>query len=199
VSPIVESTVAHSIASPPPSGPIQWPFVGLAVVLVLSIAATPWLLGLNSGAASSPDTEAILTLYHPSPSASNRGNSTSIVVQGLSTTLYAWIDLEISKGSVPYPLPSHYRINWTTSNITNAPFQVNSTNENPFAINVTAEYVDSNGGTVEYFGAYLCNVTGSAIFIAPITLNLSFGASSLPLGSLDNLPLLSKTVSGGSS
>jgi hypothetical protein len=189
---------AHGAAKPP-TGPLQWPFVGLAVVLVLFIAATPWLLGFLSNGASSPGTQLIVTVdWTPAPAAAG-GNSTHFYLSAISslTTRYAWINASLSTNVVYYPIPASTRIQWDSSNVTDTLVLPIKTNVNPVVLNVTAEYVDSTGGTEVYYGAYWLNVTSGAIIVEPLTPALGSGPTTLPLTTPSSLPLLSRPVSGG--
>jgi hypothetical protein len=198
--PIVADHALLAHAPPrPPSGPLQWPFVGLAVVLVLFIAATPWLLGLGTNAASSPGTQAIVTVDRTGGLGSPGPNATHIYIWGVSTnTQYAWINASVSTRPVYLPLAPGVPIPWQSTNVSDTLVLGLKSTVNPLLLNVSAEYVDSAGTTVLYYGVYWLNVTTNAITVQSLTPNLTVGGATLPIGTPSSLPLLSRPLPGGS-
>lgn len=172
----------------PPPGPLQWPLVGLAVILALLIVATPTLLGVGNHTIYSPETQPVLTLAR-GPS----GNGSSFLVEGVSQTSYARIDIGLD-GRIAWPIVSAANLTWTNwTNRSDTLTSSASTLANPVAINVTVEFVDSSGASVTYVAVYAFNLTGSAVFILPLLPQLTIGTPFVLLSDLPvNLPLLAR-------
>lgn len=172
---------ARSRSRPP------WLLIGLAAILIVLILATPGLLSLNNPTAGSPATEAVLVLDRPPV-----GNTTHLYVEGVSDVRYASISLGLAT-NLSWPAPSQGAglrwVRWANASETLEDSLVCASN--PIAVNVTAYYVDSSGGEVEYVGLYAFNTTGSTMVIEPLLPGLSSGASTLPLAALpQSMPLL---------
>ena len=176
---------------PPPPAP--WGLLGIAVLLLLLILATPGLLGgVGEPTAGSPGTVAVLWLD------SVPGQGTHFYVEGVAHARYAEIHLATS------PLPS-WPVPSASSNLTWGGW-VNGTDivilatsrmANPVAVNVTAVFVDASGTTVYYLGAYAFLTTSTTVRIQSLTGGLDPGAAEYSLTSLPvPLPLLASPTGG---
>ena len=176
-----------------PPGPFQWPFIGIAVLLVLLILATPGLLSTPAG---SPATQAVLVVdWVPM---GNHTHAYRFAVEGVALTRYDHLALGISV-RMPWPVPRDgVGLNWTLW--VNQSFGVTvstSSLANPIAVNVTAEIVDTSGTTALYIGVYAFNATGSTLAIQSLIPTLDPGTPTLAVASLpQSLPLLEQTVGG---
>jgi hypothetical protein len=177
-----------------PSGPVQWPFLGVVVLLILLIFATPGLLAVGQPNAGSPATQAVLVLYR-GPGA----NYTEFHVQGVSFLAYHRISVGIASQFSGWPVVAHgSHLNFTRwVNVSDSLSVQADSGANPVAINVSAVFVDSSGGSVQYFGLYAFNLTGSTYVIQPLLTGLDSGSPSLRLSDLpQGLPLLTRSGSG---
>ncbi|MFZ0829945.1 MAG: hypothetical protein WCB18_04710 [Thermoplasmata archaeon] len=176
-----------------PSRGIQWPFVGVAVLLVVLIILTPNLFSSTSGGLQ---TRAQLIADRASVS----GN-TSFYVDSIGTsTRYQSIAVGLA------PLPTWpYRGSmtavhgWTWTNGTNVLVLVANDRSNPVAVNVTVKYTDPSGGTTEYVGVYGFFLNATTLLLDAITLLPGTGAppASSPLADLPIYLLLAiQTPSG---
>jgi hypothetical protein len=179
------------ISPPATSGPLQWPFIGLAVLLVLLILATPELIAVGPSAGS-PQTVAVLILDQ-TPGA----NGTHFYVESLSVLRYTTITLGVAE-HVSWPVPDRgLNLTWDRwSNTTESLVALISSPANPVAVNVTAIYIDPAGATAIYRGVYAFNTTGGQTYIESLLPGLDPGVSSLVLNSPEPLPLLATVVGG---
>lgn len=172
------------------SGPLQWPFVGLAVLLVLLVLATPGLLGLGKPTAGSLGSEPVLDLYR-----STAGNATHFYVHGVTSVAYAQVDVGLARlPSWPGPLGGVGLAwsNWTNQTDTLSVSVVSAVN--PVAVNVSVEFVDPSGMRALYVGVYVFNVSAGTVYLASLLPALNPGLSSLAVTDLpQSLPLLART------
>lgn len=147
---------------------IQWPFVGIAVLLIALIILTPDLFSAGSAGLQ---TRAQLIVERASP-----GGNTSFYVESIGTsTLYASIRVSFAAlPNWPYKGSVGALGNWSWTNGSETLVLVAETGINPVAINVTVNYTVSTGLTTEYVGTY-------AFFLNSTTLSLE--AMSLLTGS----------------
>ncbi len=169
------------------AGPFQWPFVGLAVLMLLLILTTPSLLGVGAHSAGSPTTSAELVVYR-----AVHGDRTDFYVMGVETTGFQALRLGLA--AIPsWPFQgTPQNLTWTHwSNATDS-ISVSVNSSAPLvAVNATAVFVDAQGGTAEYQGMYAFNVTANSLLIEPLTPGLSPGVTSFAVTDLpEPLPLL---------
>lgn len=172
--------------SPRFPGPVQWPFIGLAVLLLLLILTTPGLMSLGNRSASSPSTVAELEIYR-GPDA----GPLHFYVRGVDPTPYARISVGFAPVRAWPPAPSANLSwgNWTNQTDTLSVSSISSLD--PVAVNVTAVFVDATGASVLYRGVYAFNVTASTVVILPLLPGLSPSIPAVPLLDLpEPLPLL---------
>ncbi len=169
------------------AGPLQWPFVGLAVLLILLIVTTPSLLGVGTHSAGAPNTSPELVVYR-----SAHGAGTSFALTGVEITGYK--SLRISTGPLPrWPYTGPIRdLMWSNwSNATDSISTTISANATWIAVNATAVFEDLSGGIAVYQGVYAFNVTATTIYLTALTPTLSPGTPSLAVVDLpEPLPLL---------
>ena len=172
---------------------IQWPFVGVAVLLVVLIILTPNLFSSTSGGLQ---TRAQLIVDRASPS----GN-TSFYVDSIGTsTRYQSIAVGLAPLPVwPYKASLSAVHNWTWTNGTDLLVLVVSDPTNPVAVNVSVKYTDPSGGTTEYVGVYGFFLNSTTLLLHAVTLLPGTGAppASTPLADLPIFLLLAiQTPSG---
>jgi hypothetical protein len=178
---------------PSPSGPFQWPFIGIVVLLVLLILATPGLLSTPAG---SPATQAVLVVDWVATG--NHSHGYRFTVEGVALTRYDRISLGIAV-RMPWPVPRDGAdLRWSSwVNESGVVAVATNATGNPVAVNVTAEIVDASGTMALYVGVYAFNSTGSVLDLQSLLPTLDPGTSTLPVGSLpESLPLLEQTVGG---
>jgi hypothetical protein len=142
-----------------------WPFVGVAVLLVLLILVTPNLLSSGPPSAGSISATAEFVVDRVPGS-----NLTHVYIYGLSTVRYSLLDLHIAT-NVSWPPPSDLAaINWTNStNASHALVLAYATAANPSAFNVTAVYVDSAGSRVTYAGTFEIYYLPPTLYVDDLT------------------------------
>ncbi|MCI4336782.1 MAG: hypothetical protein L3K17_06260 [Thermoplasmata archaeon] len=158
------------------------PMAGVAVLLVVLIFLTPNLLSAAGGpAAGSLATQAELFIDR-----TTTGSTTDLYVHGFGDVRYASITLQIAT-NVTWPPPAHLPASsWNTTLTLNETLAaITSTSANPFAVNVTAVYIDSTMTTVWYLGTYVIDVSGGVLSIDA----LLPGAGSISPTPIDDLPL----------
>ena len=174
---------------------IQWPFIGVVVLLVVLIILTP---NLFSSSTSGLQTRAQLIVERPA-----HDNNTSFYVESIGTsTLYASITVGVA------PLPSWPYLgsmstlgNWTWTNATETLVLVAASATNPLAINVTVKYLASSGVSTEYVGAYGFDLNATTLTLDAVNLlpGGSAPSASTPLVDLPIFLLLAiKTPTGSS-
>lgn len=172
-----------------------WPFVGVAVLLVLLILVTPNLLTAGGGpAAGSIETQAELVVDRTAT------NSTlHFYVRGLGMVRYSTITFATVGGFGWPPTFAVPGANWTNRSWSNDSLVFSTTYRgDPVAVNVSAVYVDPSGQTVRYDGLYAFHVVDASLY----TTDLSVGAAPVSPTALSNLPLafpLTGTSLGGGS
>ncbi|MCI4346003.1 MAG: hypothetical protein L3K07_04550 [Thermoplasmata archaeon] len=178
------------------AGPVQWPLIGVATLLVLLLLLTPSLLSPGSPVAGSPQTQAVLVVYFGA--AGNRTQA-EFQVQGVEPAVYAHISVGIAR-ALPWPPVDGGRAlsfgRWvnTSNEFSNSVLA----SPMPLAVNVTAIFTDRSGGTAYYVGLYAFNVSGSSLVILALTPSLMGNApTSLPLSELP-FPLPLALVPAGS-
>ncbi|MCI4363622.1 MAG: hypothetical protein L3K13_04885 [Thermoplasmata archaeon] len=178
------------------AGPVQWPLIGVATLLVLLLLLTPSLLSPGSPVAGSPQTQAVLVVFY---GAAGAGNQSEFQVQGVEPAVYAHIWVGIAH-AIPWP-PVHGGRNLTFGRWVNTTNQFSDSvlaSPMPLAVNVTAVFTDRSGGTAYYVGLYAFNVSGSSLVILTLTPSLAGEApASLPLSELP-VPLPLALVPAGS-
>jgi hypothetical protein len=161
---------------------LQWPFVGVAALLVILILLTPNLFSSGGG---SLQTRAELIVDRPS-----LGGNTSFYVESIGTaTRYQ----SIAVGLAALPAwPYHGNISqmqtWNWTNATDALVLIDQNATNPVALNVTVKYTDSSGATTVYIGVYGFNLNATTLTLQ--AMNLLPGASAPPPSTpLADLPI----------
>jgi len=175
---------------------IPWPFVGVAVLLVVFILVTPVLLSISSPGLTS-NAELIVDR---SPS----GTGFNFYVRAIGTTdRYTEVRLGLATGFAwdgirPVPWSGLDWTSWTNQSDT---LEIETTSAaNPVAVNVSAQYV-SSGGNALYVGVlafYVAGnpVSGQTLFIATATSGISVPSSAA--FSNVTLPLAIRLASSGS-
>lgn len=168
------------------------PFVAIVVLLLVLIFLTPNLLSTSSPSAGSLTTEAEL-IVDRAPS----DNVTHLYVHGLGEVRYATISLAID-GAVAWPPPASgsslsFAPATTWRNTLVATLDVGP---DPFAVNVTAVYVDATGVSVDFVGTFAFQVsTGSLYEVAYVP--AIAGMTTTPVSGLPLSILLQTGAVGG--
>ncbi|HEV2316312.1 MAG TPA: hypothetical protein VGV89_01890 [Thermoplasmata archaeon] len=175
------------------AGPFQWPFIGIAVLLVLLLLATPSLLSTPAG---SPATEAVLVVdWVPT---GNHTHAFRFTVEGVTLTRYDRLSLALAT-RLPWPVPRDGAgLNWSLwNNLSNSVTVALSSTADPVAVNVSAEIVDASGASALYLGVYAFNASGSTVALQSLLANLDPGTPTLAVTQLpESLPLLERTTGG---
>jgi hypothetical protein len=168
------------------------PFVAIVVLLLALIGLTPNLLSSGAPSAGSLPTEAELIVDHVVGD-----NVTHLYVRGLGLVRYTSIELAIASNfswanppvlaNLSFPAPSYWNDSLSSSVTTSA---------DPFAVNVTAVYVDAAGARVDFVGAFGFDVA-NGVLSEIVYLPASGGVTTTPVSQLP-LPILLTTVSGAS-
>jgi hypothetical protein len=169
------------------------PFVAIVVLLVVLIVLTPNLLSSANPSAGSLPTEAELIVDHASGD-----NVTHLYVRGIGLVRYTSIAVAVEgdfNWSSP-PSPSILTFG-TPTTWTDVLAATMTTAADPFAVNVTAVYVDASGTTVDFVGMFAFDLAGgvlSEIVYVPAT----GGVTTTPQSQLP-LAIVLETVSPGAS
>jgi hypothetical protein len=167
------------------------PFVAIVVLLLVLIVLTPNLLSTAAPSAGSLPTEAELIVDR-----ALGDNVTHLYVRGLGLPRYASIEVAIApqfSWADPPPLAniSFGAPTWWNDSLASAL----ATPANPFAVNVTAVYIDAAGVRVDFVGTFAFDIAGGVLseiaYFPP-----SAGITTTPVAQLP-LPILLTTVSGG--
>ena len=155
------------------------PFVGAVALLLALIVLTPNLLSATGPAAGSLESSALL-LVDRIPG----GNWTHLYVHGFGPVRYTTIAIEIAPG-VHWPPPgSPSAFRYGPPSFQNDSLEVSaSTFSNPFAVNVTAIYIDPSGVGIAYIGTFAFEASGDALLAVSYTTGASVDAST-PIASL---------------
>jgi hypothetical protein len=161
---------------------LQWPFVGIAVLLVALIILTPNLFSTGSAGLQ---TRAQLIVERASP-----GGNTSFYVESIGTsTLYQSIQVSFAPlPSWPYKGTAAELSNWTWVNGTETLVLVAVTAMNPVAINVTVNYTVASGLTTYYVGTYAFFLNDTTMTLQAVGL-LTGAAPPTASTPLANLPI----------
>ncbi|MGA7861434.1 MAG: hypothetical protein WCB19_06215 [Thermoplasmata archaeon] len=172
---------------------LQWPFIGVVVLLVLLIILTP---NLFSSGSAGLQTRAQLIVERAAPD----GN-TSFYVESIGTsTLYQSIAVGLAPlPGWPYTGTSSELRGWAWTNATETLALIATSATNPVALNVTVKYTNPSGVTTEYVGVYGFDLNETTLRLQSV--NLLPGASapppSTPLADLPIFLLLAiQTASG---
>jgi hypothetical protein len=190
VTPVVGPTTT------PAGGPkrrIQWPFVGVAVLLVALILLTP-----NLFLSSSPGLETRAELVVDRASVSR---NTTFYVESIGTsTRYQSIIVGLAPLPVwPYKGSMSTLSGWSWTNGTDTLVLTASEPVNPVAVNVTVKYTDPAGVTTEYVGVYGFYLNSTTLTLDAMTLlpGTSAPPAATPLADLPIFLLLAiQTPSG---
>jgi hypothetical protein len=175
---------------------LQWPFVGVVVLLLVLIILTPDLF--------SSDTSGLQTRAQLIVERVAQENNTSYYVESIGTsTVYASISVGLARlPSWPYTGTTSGLSNWTWTNGTETLVLVATNAMNPVAVNVTVKYLAASGLTTEYVGAYGFDINATTMTLLAVNL-LPGGtapAASTPLSELPIYLLLAiQTTSRSSS
>jgi hypothetical protein len=168
------------------------PFVAIVVLLLVLIGLTPNLLSTGAPSAGSLPTEAELIIDR-APS----DNLTHLYVHGIGEVRYTSIAIALDTVlSWPPSGPMSNLSFGTATTWKNSLAATLSTANDPFAVNITAVFVDSAGTTVDFVGVIAFDVasgTVSQISYVP-------SSNSITTTPVDQLPLsiLLETVAPGS-
>jgi hypothetical protein len=156
------------------------PFLAVVVLLVILIFLTPNLVSSGSPPAGSLATQAELVVDHVTDS-----NVTHLYVKSLGTVRFASIEVELAK-NVSWPVRSAHPIVFGNGTVwKNSLSAAIDTSTDPFAVNVSAVYVDASGVGIEYVGMYAFQVSGQSL----LTTGLSAGEAQIPATPFSSLPL----------
>lgn len=161
---------------------LRWPFIGVAVLLVVLIILTP---NLFSSGSAGLQTRAQLIVER-----STIDGNTSFYVESIGTsTLYRAVDVGLAQlPSWPWVGTAHNISGWNWTNGTNTLVWIVNNATNPLAVNVTVIYTDLSGVTTQYVGVYGFDVDETTLTLRAV--NLLPGASPPPVSTpLDDLPI----------
>jgi hypothetical protein len=161
---------------------LQWPFVGIAVLLVALIILTPNLFSTGSAGLQ---TRAQLIVERASP-----GGNTSFYVESIGTsTLYQSIRVSFAPlPSWPYKGTAATISNWTWKNGSDMLVLIAATGMNPVAVNVTVNYTIPSGLTTYYVGTYAFYLNNTTLTLQ--AMSLLNGAAAPPASTpLADLPI----------
>jgi hypothetical protein len=169
------------------------PFVAIVVLLLVLIFLTPNLISSASPSAGSLPTEAELVIDRASSD-----NVTHLYVHGLGEVRYDSIALSVDP-TVLWPPPA------APSNLSFGPMTVWRNTlvatvdvaADPFAVNVSAVYVDASGATVDFVGTFAFEVSGGSLLEVAYVPAIG-GVTTTPVSGLP-LSVLLQTVTGGGS
>jgi hypothetical protein len=127
---------------------LQWPFIGVVLVLIVLIILTP---NLFSTGQAGLQTRAQLIVERAAP-----GDNTSYYVESIGTsTLYQSIDIGVALlPTWPYAGTVSQLRNWSWTNTSDSLVESAASAKNPVAVNVTVIYASSSGLRTEYVGIY---------------------------------------------
>ncbi|MCI4327372.1 MAG: hypothetical protein L3K16_07045 [Thermoplasmata archaeon] len=170
------------------------PFVAIVVLLVVLIVLTPNLLSSASPSAGSLPTEAELIVDHAS------GDTvTHLYVRGIGLVRYTSIAVVVVGNFSWTSPPSSSNLSFgKPTKWTDVLAASTATASNPFAVNVTAVYVDASGTTVDFVGTFAFDLAGgvlSEIVYVPST----GGVTTTPENQLPLAIVLETVAPGGSS
>ena len=156
------------------------PFLAVVVLLVVLIFLTPNLVSSGTPAAGSLPTEAELVVDRVVGT-----NVTHLYVKSLGTVRYTHIAVGIAT-NVPWPTSSAHPPHFPNATVWNDSLTV-AVNAwaDPFAVNVSAVYIDAAGVAVDYVGTYAFNVSRGTLTVVP----LSTGEATIPPTPVSALPL----------
>lgn len=170
----------------PDRGVLNWPLAGLSALLVLLIVLTPDLVAPSTPAAGCFGSAPKLDVDQPPGY-----TGLKLYVEGIETVRFENLSIALAHATWPPPV-SGVGLNWTTwGNATESLFANLTTTVDPVAINVTATYVDPQGGHATYGGLYVLNISAPYLRVATLTSSLAGTApSQVPLTNLPvDLPL----------
>jgi hypothetical protein len=168
------------------------PFVAIVVLLLVLIGLTPNLLSTGAPSAGSLPTEAELVIDR-APS----DNFTHLYVHGIGEVRYTSIAISLDTDLTWPPTGPMSNLSFAAPTTwKNSLVATLSTAHDPFAVNITAVFVDSAGTTVDFVGVIAFDVssgTVSQISYVP-------SSNSITTTPVDQLPLsiLLETVAPGS-
>ncbi|MCI4352876.1 MAG: hypothetical protein L3K14_05745 [Thermoplasmata archaeon] len=177
-----------------PSRQLQWPFVGVVVLLVVLILLTPNLLATSAGGLQ---TRAQLVVDR-----ATAGGPTSFYVESIGTTT-RYESIAIGLTSPPFwpysgSIGSLTRWNWTNGTETLALIVRSATN--PVVVNISVKYTDPSGFTADYIGLFGFYLNATTHDLETMDL-LPGGAGPMTATPLPDLPifllLALRTTPGG--
>lgn len=151
---------------------LQWPFIGVVVLLIVLILLTPDLFTAGGGSLS---TTAQLIVDH-----SLTSGNTSFYVESLGTsTRYQSISFGLARlGSWPFKGTASDVTRWNWTNASNMLVLIVTNQTNPVAVNVTVKYVDPSGVLTEYVGVYGFDLNATSQMLGAV--GMLAGAGSPP-------------------
>ena len=172
---------------------VQWPFVGVAILLVILILLTPNLLQSgNSAAAGSLQARAELIVDHPAAR-----NTTYFYLESFGATArYQTVDIGLASGfSWPFTKSPSSLTRWTWWNATDVLVATVSNRSSSVAVNITVQYTDSANVTAYYVGLYAFNFNSTTQTFYGIALisGISAPPSPFPFGKFPIYLLLHET------
>lgn len=154
--------------------------MGVVVLLVILIFLTPNLLSNGAPTAGSLPTEAQLVVDRATGS-----NVTHLYVESLGNVRYASISIQLGT-NVTWPIVLPASIRWANATVWSDALEAAvTTPTSPFAVNVSAVYVDAAGAAVDYVGAYAFNVSSTTLVGASLSPDLA----NLPPTPVPSLPV----------
>ncbi|MCI4370178.1 MAG: hypothetical protein L3J81_02465 [Thermoplasmata archaeon] len=173
----------------------QWfptPFVAIVVLLLVLIVLTPNLLSTAAPSAGSLPTEAEL-IVDRAPS----DTQTHLYVRGLGLVRYTSVEMAVAGNFSWNSLPPLANLSFGPPTTWNETLLTSTTTAaNPFAVNVTAVYVDASGARVDFVGTFAFDLSGG-VLAEVVYVPASPGITTTPVDALP-LGILLETVPAGS-
>ncbi len=159
---------------------LQWPFVGVVVLLIVLILLTPNLFSTSGGGLQ---TRAQLIVDR-----ATGATRTSFYVESIGTsTRYDWIAIGLAPvASWPFRGPATSLGPWNWTNTTQTLVVVVSNSTNPVAVNISVRYTSSSGFLTDYVGLYVFYLNTTTQSLGAVTLLSTATAppASTPIGDL---------------
>jgi hypothetical protein len=168
------------------------PFVAIVVLLIVLIVLTPNLVSTGAPSAGSLPTEAELIVDRASTD-----TVTHLYVRGIGLVRYTSIEMAIA-GNFSWSAPPALAnlsfgrtMTWNQTLVSST-----TTPDDPFAVNVTAVYIDTSGVQADFIGTFAFEIAGGVVSEI-VYVPASGGVTTTPVSALP-LGILLETVSGGS-
>lgn len=143
---------------------LQWPFVGVVVLLIVLILLTPNLFSTSGGGLQ---TRAQLIVDRASGVP-----RTSFYVESIGTsTRYDWIAIGVAAVPTwPFRGPASMLGPWNWTNTSQTLVLVVSNSTNPIAVNVSVRYTSPSGYLTDYVGLYAFYLNATTQILGAVSL-----------------------------